>query len=106
MAGFNLTDAGMANRTCFSCSLDFRYTAWDGDNACLGWAEQVATDYLVVSRGFVQNGILLLLARSCTDSCAAYCKSTGFGVTKTTCNHCCEEDGCNDSRPTLSATGQ
>ncbi|KAF0306047.1 hypothetical protein FJT64_022428 [Amphibalanus amphitrite] len=110
---FNLTEATFSNRTCFSCSLDFRYVPWQGDHPCLGWTEPVATDYLVQCGGhqpicqetwFVQSGILLLLSRGCTDSCAAYCKSTGFGVTRTTCNLCCERDGCNDHPPSLQAT--
>ena len=47
-AGYNLTEAGVSNLTCFSCGLDFRYVPWDGDHPCLGWTRPVATEYLVL----------------------------------------------------------
>ena len=61
-------------------------------------------DAVLQETWFVQSGILLQLSRGCTDSCAPYCKSTGFGVTRTTCSLCCEQDGCNDHPPSLRAT--
>ena len=48
---FNLTEATFSNRTCFSCSLDFRYVPWQGHHPCLGWTEPVSSDYLVQCGG-------------------------------------------------------
>lgn len=108
MQSFNMTWAKQSNRTCFSCSLDFRYSPFDSSNDCLAVVEPVSPTYLVLcgvhevycqENFYSQNGVLLTLSRSCASSCYNYCKSSGFGVTKTVCNFCCDQDGCNDNEP-------
>ncbi|XP_050697499.1 collagen alpha-2(I) chain-like [Eriocheir sinensis] len=96
--------------TCFSCKLDFRKAEYQWSHPCLGRHNglNVSTDYLVVcgpkdnyckAERTEVNGVLIYLARECTDTCHFGCRPRGFGISSEACSKCCQTPACNHMYP-------
>ncbi|CAL4143597.1 unnamed protein product, partial [Meganyctiphanes norvegica] len=101
---------------CYSCKLDFKKSAYNRTNGCIGQPKNftgqtphlVDPDYLVtcgvkdyyckVERVEVMN-VLVSLSRECTDVCHYGCRPKGFGIHTETCTQCCNTTGCNNGYP-------
>ncbi|KAK8397370.1 hypothetical protein O3P69_004827 [Scylla paramamosain] len=95
---------------CYSCKLDFRKAEYDWSHPCLGRHNglNVSTDYLVPcgpkdlyckAERMEVNGVLIYLARECTDTCHFGCRPRGFGISYETCSKCCQTSACNHMYP-------